>query len=161
MSAVTKYLADHRVPHIALDHARTQTALEEASELGVAPGQVAKVILLDTASGHAVAVLPSSRRLDLKRIAHAMGDARVRLATEAEITEHFPDFELGALPPLAGMLQIPIYLDEELASHRSIVFAAGKQMESVMMRTADLLAETSINVAPFCARQDLDEDWMD
>jgi hypothetical protein len=30
-----------------------------------------------------------------------------------------------------------------------------------MMRTADLLAETSITVAPFCARQDLDEDWMD
>jgi Ala-tRNA(Pro) deacylase len=152
MSAVTRYLADHKVLHVTLGHARTQTALEEASELGVTPARVAKVILLDTSSGHAVAVIPASRRLDLERTAQAIGDARVRLATEAEIAEHFPDFELGAIPPLAGMLRMPMYLDEELASHKSIVFASGHQKESVMMRTADVLADRSVIVGSFCTR---------
>ncbi|MEX2556118.1 MAG: YbaK/EbsC family protein [Actinomycetota bacterium] len=162
MSTVTEYLADREVEFLAFDHTRTETAIQEARTLGVASGEVAKTIVLDTSVGHALAVIPASRRLDTKRAADAMGDRHVRLATEAEIAKDFADYQLGAIPPLAGLLGIPLYVDEELARHESVVFASGKQTESVKMRTADLLADQKVTIVPLCEREaTFDEDWME
>ena len=162
MSTVTQYLADRELEFLAFDHPPTQTAVDEARTLGVAPGAVAKAIVLDTPNGHVVAVIPGSRRLDMKRVAEAVGPGHVSLADEAEISKDFPDYELGAIPPLSGLLGIPLYVDEELAGHERIVFASGRQTESVKMRTADLLAGPTVTIAPLCRQQKtFDEDWME
>jgi Cys-tRNA(Pro) deacylase len=162
MSTVTEYLADREVGFLAFDHDRAFTAIGEAQTLGVAPGEVAKTIVLDTSAGHAIAVIPASRRLDLRLAAHAIGDARVRLASEQEISKDFAAYELGAIPPIAGLVEVPLYVDSELAGHDTIVFASGRQTESVKMRTADLLADKRATIAPLCERvRTYDEDWME
>jgi prolyl-tRNA editing enzyme YbaK/EbsC (Cys-tRNA(Pro) deacylase) len=162
MSTVTEYLADHELEFLAFDHNRTETAIEEARALGVAPGEVAKTILLDTPAGHVLAVIPASRRLDKDLVALAMGKGVVELATESEIESDLPGYELGAIPPLAGLLGMHMYVDSELATHKTVIFASGKQTESVKMRTADLIAEERVTVAPLCEREPAyDEDWME
>lgn len=161
MSTVIAYLEAHGLAFVAFDHARADRALAEARALGVAPGAIAKTVVLDTPDGHALAVLPASRRLDLKLAGEAIGVRHVKLATEHEIADDLPGYELGAIPPLPGLLGMPLYLDAELATYETIVFAAGWQTESVKMRTSDLIVAENVRVAPLSKAALFDRDPME
>ena len=152
MSTVTQYLTDHDVGFVPLEHPRAFTSIQEARVLGVGEDEVAKTIILDTDRGHALAVIPGSRRLDIKKVRAAAGRF-ARFATEREIAEDFPGYELGAIPPIGAMLGIPMYVDPEVARHDTIVFAAGRQTQSVQVRTADLLADPNTSVVPLTRRE--------
>jgi prolyl-tRNA editing enzyme YbaK/EbsC (Cys-tRNA(Pro) deacylase) len=60
-----------------------------------------------------------------RHVQAAVGDRHVRLATEEELLRDFPGFELGALPPLGSLLGAPLYVDQEVLQHETVVFAAG------------------------------------
>jgi Ala-tRNA(Pro) deacylase len=83
-------------------------------------------------------VVPADRNVDLYEVAAAIGVDYVRLATEAELSELFPDCELGAMPPVGVLYDMPVYLDAELAREVMITFPAGSHAECVHMRTDDL-----------------------
>src|SRR5207248_10096484 len=88
-------------------------------------------------------------------------DRHVRLATEQELLRDFPDFELGALPPLGSLLGAPLYVDQEVLQHETVVFAAGSQTESVQIRTADLLQHEQVTALPLIKHaDDNDKDWL-
>jgi Ala-tRNA(Pro) deacylase len=55
------------------------------------------------AGGYALVAVPATGRLDMHLVQAAVGDRRVRLATEEEPRRDFPGFELGALPPLGSL----------------------------------------------------------
>ncbi|MBI4728701.1 MAG: YbaK/EbsC family protein [Acidobacteria bacterium] len=147
MSTVTETLEKRRVPFECLRHDRSFTTIEEARALGITADEVVKTIVLDTASGHALAVVPGSRRLDMKRMREAVGDARAHLASEDELRRDFPGYELGALPPLGSLLSAPVYVDPAVMGHDTVVFASGSQQESVRVRTADLFRDEPVKLA--------------
>lgn len=148
MSLVGEHLERRGVPFEAMTHARTDTALEEARALDIAADAVVKTVVLRTGSGHALAVVPATRSLNMKLTRRATGDSHVRLATEGELQEHFPDFELGAFPPLGTLLGLPLFVDPQVMDHERLAFAAGSQTESVLVRTTELFAgETPTVVA--------------
>jgi Ala-tRNA(Pro) deacylase len=140
MSLVGEHLERQGVPFEAMTHARTDTALEEARALGIAADAVVKTVVLRTGSGHALAGVPATRTLNMKLTRRATGDSHVRLATEGELQEHFPDFELGAFPPLGALLGLPVFVDRGVMDHERLAFAAGSQTESVLVRTTELFA---------------------
>jgi Ala-tRNA(Pro) deacylase len=147
MSLVSEHLERQGIPFEAMTHTGTDTALEEARALDIAADAVLKTVVLKTGSGHALAVVPATRRLSMKLARRATGDSHVRLATEAELQEHFPDFELGAFPPLGTLLGLPVFVDPEVMDHERLAFAAGTQTESVLVRTTDLFGGESPTVA--------------
>lgn len=162
MSTVTQYLADRHIDFLAFDHPRTYTSIAEARELGMDADEVAKTIVLDTKAGHVLAVIAASRRLDLPLTRVAVGDPDARLADEREIARDFPDYELGAIPPIGSLLTLPTYVDEQLATHASVVFASGRQTESVKIHVADLIEDPNVKVVPLVRRQQsFDQDWME
>lgn len=162
MSTVTEYLSDRQIDFRTIEHRGTITAEAEARAVGVPPGSVAKTLVLDTRQGHALAVIPASRRIDLDRAAAAAREPYVHLATEREIERDLPRYELGAIPPLAGLLGLPVFVDTEIAALDDIVFAAGSRTESVLMPTAHLLDDPRAEVFRLCAPpSDLDEDRME
>lgn len=148
MSVVTDHLQARAVKFEAIPHEQTYTSIDEARALGIAADEVIKTLVLNTSFGHALALIPGSRRLDMRRVKEATGDAGARLATEDELQRDFKGFELGAIPPLASLLGVPAYVDSEVVQHETIVFAAGTQTESVRARTEDLLRGESVTVAP-------------
>ena len=99
MSDVTDQLTKRGVPHEVISHEQAYTSTDEALALGISADELVKTIVLDTGSGHALAVIPGSRRLDIRAAERAVGDKHVRLATEEEIEKDFPGYELGAMPP--------------------------------------------------------------
>lgn len=162
MSIVEEYLAEQGVRYEEIEHVRVDTSMEEAHVVGVAPGMVAKTLVLTTARGPALAVVPASRHLDVRMARKAVGDPHARLATEVEIQEAFPSYELGAIPPLGTLSDVPTYVDTELVAAKEIVFADGRQTESIKMLTADLLRVEHTIVVPLTRSANLyDRDWIE
>lgn len=160
MSTVTEHLHEKHVPHATFSHARTFTAKQEARALGVDADDVAKTVVLVTSTGPAICVVAASRMLVVPRIRSLLKDHTIRLASEREIKETFPSFELGALPPLGSLVGVPVYVDREIAAHDSIVFESGTQTESVRMLLEDVLAEPGAKVLPL-TQPSFDQDWME
>ncbi len=152
MSVVTEHLEQRGVAFEVIRHAQTLTTADEADVIGIAPSEVVKTLVLATASGHALAVVPAARRLDMKLAQQATGDKHARLASEEELARDFPDHELGAVPPLGSLLAAAVYVDPEVMDHETVVFAAGSHTESVKARSDDLFQGTSVTVVPLSRR---------
>jgi Ala-tRNA(Pro) deacylase len=163
MSRVREHLEGQGVPFEPIAHQQTYTSIAEARALGIDASEVLKTVAVQVAGGHALMVVPATRRLDLRLVQAAVGDRHARLATEAELQRDFPDVELGALPPLALLLGGPLYVDPEVLQHETVVFAAGSQTESVKLRTADLFQfqQEQVTTAPLTRQADEDDkEWL-
>ena len=122
-----------------IDHARTTTAAAEARVLGLGPHEVAKTVVLTTPEGFVRAVLPASDRLDLGKLRKLLGTNEVELATEAILVGAYPDFELGAVPPLTGGDGDRVVMDRRLCENEWVVLEAGTHEQSLRLRTSDLV----------------------
>lgn len=151
MSLTTEYLERRGVVFETFPHDAAFTTIDEARALGIQADQLVKTLLLDTERGHALAVIPGDRRLEMHRVARAVGDPHVRMASEPEIQRDLPGIELGAVPPLGGLLKLPVYVDPGVTEHETVVFAAGSQTESIRIGSRDLLDEEGVTVVRITA----------
>jgi prolyl-tRNA editing enzyme YbaK/EbsC (Cys-tRNA(Pro) deacylase) len=158
MSIVTDYL--QRLGHSfeVVPHRHAYTSTDEARALGVDAGDVLKTLAVRTTGGYALMVIPASGRLDLHLARQALGDNHARLATEEELGRDFAAYQLGALPPLAGLLGAEVYVDPEVLRHEVVAFAAGTQTESVTMRTDVLFGGEQVTTVPLRKQPDRGSD---
>lgn len=129
-----------------LPHRHTETAADEAKALDLPASKVAKTIVLTTPDGFVRAVLPASERLDLRKVRDLLDTHEVGLATEEQLAGAYPDWELGAVPPLGGARD-PVLLDTRLASSETVLVEAGVHDASLRMKTTDLVAYTRASIA--------------
>jgi Ala-tRNA(Pro) deacylase len=143
--ALIEVLHREHVPYELLPHRHTETALAEANTLGVDPHQVAKTVILTTPFGFVRAVIPASDRLDLEKARFALDAADVELASETSLVGAYPEFELGAVPPMGGAYD-RVLVDRRLFDGTFIVLDAGTHDESIRLRTGDLLSVAEAEV---------------
>jgi Ala-tRNA(Pro) deacylase len=161
MTQVTEHLEAHGVPFEPIVHQQAYTSIAEARALGIDASEVLKTVAMRVAGGYALMVVPATCRLDMHLVQAAVGDRHVRLATEQELLRDFPDCELGALPPLGSLLGAPLYVDQEVLRHETVVFAAGSQTESVQLKTADLLRHEQVTAVALIKHADEnDKEWL-
>jgi Ala-tRNA(Pro) deacylase len=153
-TAVGSYLRERGVECDELRHEPTNTAAGEAVRLNIPPHTVAKTLVLDTVRGHALAVIPASERLDMALVHRATGDNHAELASEEELRRDYPDYELGAFPPLGSLLRAPLYVDPKVMDHDTIVFAAGRADISLRARTEELFGVESATVVVLAREYD-------
>src|SRR5262249_26571810 len=137
--ALIAVLHREHVPYELLPHHHTETALDEAGTLGIDPHQVAKTLILTTPSGFVRAVIPASERLDLGKGRFALATAELELASQTSLVGAYPEFELGAVPPVGGPYD-RVLVDQRLFDSTFIVLDAGTHDESIRLRTGDLLS---------------------
>ena len=145
---VEAYLKGRGVPYDIEFHMPAASALAEAHNLNVMPTDVLKAVLLRVDDGFAVAIIPASRRLHMGRVRAAVGGRYVRLATEEEIQAEFPEYQLGALPPVPGVLGIPGFVEPIVLEHEVVAFADGVRTESIFTKPRRLFWGQDIRVAP-------------
>jgi Ala-tRNA(Pro) deacylase len=129
-----------------ISHPRTTSAVAEANVLGLEPREVAKTVVLSTPEGFLRAVLPASERLDLGKVRTLLGMKDVRLATEQVLVGAYPEFELGAVPPLTGGAGDRVLVDHRLCENEWVVLEAGTHEQSLRLRTSDLLEMSDAQV---------------
>lgn len=145
-------LEEQRVPHAVMRHPARYTAPEVAQALHVPGREVAKVVILKTDSGFAMAVLPSDRIVDLDAFASATGARYAVLASEEEFEDLFPDCEPGSMPPFGNLYGVPVFADKSLALDEEIVFEAGNHEEAVRMAYGDFVRVVRPTSADFARR---------
>jgi Ala-tRNA(Pro) deacylase len=147
---LTRELSKKGIEYELVSHARTEHAADEAAALGVTEQKVGKTLILRSSDHFVRAVLPSSQRLDLRRVREHLGDRELRLATEDELAEVYSRFELGAVPPFGGPAGDRVLLDRRIAGLDQITFEAGTHVDSLTLRVRDLIALTNADVADLC-----------
>jgi Ala-tRNA(Pro) deacylase len=154
MADVTRLLEEAGIDFDVLEHAHTERAVDEAAALGIEPEEVAKTLVLVAPQENVRAVLAASERIDLHKVAAVLGlsGKKVHLASEDDLSRLYPDFELGAVPPLGGR-EDRVVVDERLAGRDSVVLEAGAHDRSVRLKAADLVRLSQAQVADICKEE--------
>lgn len=144
--ALISLLKREHVAYELFPHRHTETAMAEAEALHSDPHQVAKTLILATPAGYVRAVLEAVDRIDLGKARTVLGTREVTLASEIELVGAYPEFELGAVPPVGGAHD-RVLVDERVFDNSFILLDAGTHGESIRLRTGDLLSLASAEVA--------------
>ena len=137
--SIREYLRSHSVPFVAVLHRPVPTATRLAHSMHVDGKQVAKGVLIRTGEGFALAVIPSTHRVSLDRLAGLLGQASVSLATEAELQHVFHDCEYGAIPPSGRLYGLSTFLDSALSSRSELVLPGNTRHEAIRIRLRDYM----------------------
>lgn len=149
LDTLKAFLEDRAVTYEVVSHPPTFTAHDEADATHVDPPSMAKTIVLRDEDRYVLAAIPASRTLDLDRCRAALGaSARLRLASEEEIAQAFPQFEVGAIPPLGA--DVPEVVDIRLLYRDRIGCAAGDHEHSVLIDPRELVRLAEPRVADVC-----------
>ena len=146
---ITDFLDSHKIAYQHCTHSPAYTAQGLAHVQHVSGKELAKVVMI-VADGHMVmTVLPGSNRIDLEQLTSILKTANLRLATEEEFKDIFPDCELGAMPPFGNLYSLDVWADAALKAHPTITFNAGTHVETIQMSFADFQRLVDPKIAIF------------
>jgi Cys-tRNA(Pro)/Cys-tRNA(Cys) deacylase len=143
-SNVMRLLESRRIPYQVYTYATDiRSAGDIASVLGFPPREVYKTLVVLPPQGRPLLVLiPGPYVLDLKRLAQAIGEKKLRMATHRE-AEELTGLQVGgisALTLLDGGFQV--YLDRSAENLSAFVVSAGQRGMNLRMRVDDFVRLT-------------------
>lgn len=144
-----QYLREHGVVFEHLTHSPVFTAQELAAEEHTPGKAVAKAVVVKADKQYVMCVLPASFKLDLTKVAAAMGASSCRLVNEEELGQLFPDVEVGAEPPMGNLYNLPTLVDSRLTEDDTILFPAGSHRDAIVMAYSDYARLVDPIVADF------------
>ncbi len=134
---ISEFLDSEHVWYQQYTHSPAYTAQGIAHAQHVSGKQLAKVVMVISDRNLIMTVVPGNHRVDLQQLGQVIGERSIRLATEDEFKDVFPDCELGAMPPLGNLYKCEVWVDAALKSHPHILFSAGTHSETILMNFAD------------------------
>jgi len=147
---VREYLMTHGIGYEIHEHAETYTAQELASVEHVPGRQVAKVVMLRIGPDLAMSVLRAPDHVSIGKARIVFGREDIRIASELDFLEAFPDCALGTVPPFGNLYGLPTYVDERLLEAEDIICPAGSHTLSMQLSTNDwykLVEPTTVDIA--------------
>ena len=132
-----EYLDKFDVPYVTITHSQAFTAQQIAASAHIPGKNMVKTVIVMINGQMAMAVLPASFYVDLSLLKEITGEGNVRLASEMEFKDAFPDCEVGAMPPFGNLYNIPVYVAKVLTEQEEIAFNAGTHTEVIQMKYRD------------------------
>lgn len=136
-SRLKKYLDDHAIKYVAIDHSPAFSAQEVARSTHVPARAVVKTVIVKADGRPAMVAVAASQRVNLRRVRVALDARHVELSSEAEFAELFRDCDLGAMPPFGNLYGMPVVVDPLLARDQEIAFNAGDHLTVIRMAFED------------------------
>ncbi len=124
------FLEQGGVQYDVVPHPRTSTCSQTARVAHVPGANMAKCVVVHHEMGYALAVVPSTHRVELGALQGAL-DRRLGLATETEIAKLFDDCDAGAVPPIGAAYGLPVIVDDSLADAADVYFEGGDHLTLV------------------------------
>jgi Ala-tRNA(Pro) deacylase len=137
VQALKQLLDENRVKYVTVTHSLAYTAQEIAASAHIPGRELAKTTIVKVDGKLAMAVLPASHMVHVKRLKEALGAHSVELANESEFRHAFPGCELGAMPPFGSLYGMDVYVEQSLTEDEEIAFNAGSHTELIRMGYAD------------------------
>jgi Ala-tRNA(Pro) deacylase len=137
ISKLKAFLDAERIQYVVISHSPAFTAQQIAASAHVKGRELAKTVMVQIDGRLAMAVLPASQKVDLERLREAASAEQVKLASEREFRDRFPDCDLGAMPPFGNLYGLEVYVADGLTDDEEIAFNAGSFTELVRMSYHD------------------------
>ena len=131
------FLDKNQIHFVSITHSRAYTTQMIARSAHIHAKELAKTVIVNIDDKLAMAVLPASDSVDLELLKHSTGAQEVRLATEGEFQNAFPDCEVGAMPPFGNLYDMEVFVSPRLAEDEQIAFNAGTHTELVQLAYTD------------------------
>jgi Ala-tRNA(Pro) deacylase len=134
---LNEYLDSQGVAYVTINHSRAYTATETAASAHVPMKDMAKSVILRVDGRLAMAVLPATQMVHVRRLRKATGAEKVEIAGEQDFWRNFPECEVGAMPPFGNLYGMEVFVDTHLAEDEEIAFNAGSHTELMRLRYRD------------------------
>ena len=144
-------LDENHISYSPMAHTTAYTAQGAAATMKISGKELAKTVVLRAGDDTVLAVLSAAHHASLEKLSSVLGKP-VRLATEQEFSDLFPDCELGAMPPFGELYGLPVYVDESLAADPEIVFNAGTHHDAIRIRYDDFARFAKPIVCAFASK---------
>jgi Ala-tRNA(Pro) deacylase len=135
------YIDGQHIRYDTVAHHRTATSRQSAVAAHVPGSRMAKSVLVHHELGYALAVVPSTHRIELAVLQDIL-DKRLGLASEDEALSIFHDCDVGAIPPLGAAYDVPVILDDSLADDGDVYFEGGDHRTLVHVSGSDFRSLT-------------------
>ena len=125
-------------------------AVEAAAHLGVSPEIVYKTIVaIRTTPGKPIlSVIPGNQELDLKKLAQAAGEKKIRLATHQQ-AEDLTGLQTGGISPLALINKgFQVFIDDRARSLAEIFVSGGQRGLNLQLSPKDIARLANARFAP-------------
>jgi len=147
-----KLLEKSGTPHIVHEYvhdaACTDFGIEAATKLNVPHTQMYKTLVVRSDAGQLALVLVSVQdKVDLKKLAHAMGSKKADLA-DPSLAEKTTGYVIGGISPLGVRKRLPVFIDSSMSSQQNIYISAGRRGLQLELSASDLIQWTQANVVP-------------
>lgn len=135
------YMAHYYSPEI-------HSAEEVAQAVGLPASQVFKTLVVISEKGRPLlAIVPGDRELDLKKLAQAAQEKKLRMATQRE-AESLTGLLVGGISALALLHKgFPVYLDAHANEYSHILVSAGQRGINLQLAVKDLSKVTRARLA--------------
>ena len=133
LNRLKEYLDRNHIKYLVITHSPAYTASEIAAAAHVSGKEIAKTVMTLTGGKMAMAVLPASFMVDFDVLREVDPGTDVRLASEREFQDLFPECELGAMPPCGSLFGMNVMVDRSLTGNHDILFNAGTHRELIRM----------------------------
>ena len=118
---------DYQIHEYSHDPSAESYGEEAADKLGVSPEQVFKTLVVaDENAKLAVAIVPVCSKLNLKKVAKALGCKKVQMA-DPKAVERSTGYVLGGVSPLGQKKRLPTVIDTTAQLPASIYISGGKR----------------------------------
>lgn len=134
---------EHAYTH---DPANTNFGLEAASALGLDPDRVFKTLLADIDGSIVVAIVPVTGKVDLKRLASAVGGKRAAMADPA-VAERRTGYVVGGISPIGQKTAHRTVLDETAELWDTVYVSGGRRGFDIELAPANLVRATGAVIA--------------
>lgn len=138
---------DHSVHTYDHDPAAPSFGEEAAQKLGVEGDRVFKTLIASVDGQLTVAIVPVTCRLDLKRLAQAVGGKRAEMA-DPKLAERSTGYVLGAISPVGQKRPLPTVIDETAELFDTMFCSAGRRGMEIEIAPRDLRHITGGSFAP-------------
>ncbi|MEN6434579.1 MAG: YbaK/EbsC family protein [Anaerolineaceae bacterium] len=146
---VTRLLDSRKVPYQAFELPVEKLGAQKAAEiLGVPANQVYKTIVVQReAKGKPIlAVVSGESKVDLKKLASAVGEKKVRLTTQKE-AEDLTGLLAGGISPLALLNKgFQVVLDDSAKAFEKIYISGGQRGINILLQVKDLVEITRAKI---------------
>lgn len=119
------------------------SAVEVAEFAGVPSGQVYKTLVVQRERGKPLLVMTAAdRQLNLKRLASAVGEKKLRMASHDD-AERLTGLKVGGISALALLNRgFDLFMDQRATEHNRIYVSAGQRGVNLVLAVDDLLRVT-------------------
>lgn len=137
ITKLREYLEKNGVPYEIVTHAPAFTAQRTADSAHITGKELAKTVMVKVDGDLAMAVLPAASKVNMDVLQEMLGAEHVRLASESDFKDVFPDCEVGAMPPFGNLYGVEVYVAQDLSEHETVAFNACSHTELLRMAYRD------------------------